>query len=417
MPTITKDELITLLNGLLPKQMTEEEKKQENEQMFEAMTDKFMTIFNEKFDKMVKVEENKMNKVDQNASDDKPKWKSFGEQMKAIQLAGTPNNGVDKRLIHTKDITGMNETIGSEGGFLVDPEYSKEILTVAHDTGIVSKDCRRITISGNRLLLKAVDETSRAAGSRWGGIRGYWVSEGTTATASQPKFRMVDLKLNKLEVVLYATEELLEDAAAISGITTQGVGEEFGFMVDDAIINGTGAGQPMGILNASALVTQAAEGGQTADTVVAENISKMYNRMPAGNRIKAKWYIIQDVEPQIFQLGFKLGTAAVPLFVPPGQGFVNVPNGTLLGRPIQPIEQCAALGDVGDVILADLSQYLIIEKAGGVTPSSSIHVRFLYDEQVFKFILRCDGQPIWNSAVTSYKGSVTRSPYVVVAAR
>lgn len=407
---ITKEELITIIKA------NTELDDDKLGQIAEKIKGSMMEEFNEKLTELTKVQENKMTKIDQK-DEGKPKWNSFGEQLKAVAVASTPNNAVDKRLVTTKDITGANETIGSEGGFLIDPEYSKEILTMSHETGIIAKDCRHLSIAGNRLVLKAIDETSRAAGSRWGGIRGYWVSEGTTATASQPKFRQIGLDLNKLEVVMYATEELLQDAPAITGLSTQGVGEEFGFLLDDAIINGTGAGQPMGILNCSALVSQAAEGGQVADTVVAENISKMYNRMPASNRVKAKWYIIQDVEPQIFQLGFKLGTSAIPVFVPPGQGFVNVPNGTLLGRPIQPLEQCAALGDVGDIILADMSQYLIIEKAGGIQASSSIHVRFLYDEQVFKFVMRCDGQPLWNSAVTSYKGSVTRSPYVALAAR
>jgi hypothetical protein len=47
----------------------------------------------------------------------------------------------------------------------------------------------------------------------------------------------------------------------------------------------------------------------------------------------------------------------------------------------------------------------------------SVHVRFLYDEQVFKFTYRVDGQPIWSSALTPFKGSNTLSPFVALQTR
>jgi hypothetical protein len=47
----------------------------------------------------------------------------------------------------------------------------------------------------------------------------------------------------------------------------------------------------------------------------------------------------------------------------------------------------------------------------------SVHVAFLTDESIFRFIYRVDGQPIWNAALTPFKGSNTLSPFVVLAAR
>jgi hypothetical protein len=63
-----------------------------------------------------------------------------------------------------------------------------------------------------------------------------------------------------------------------------------------------------------------------------------------------------------------------------------------------------------------MSQYIVIDK-GGVQSASSMHVRFLNDEQTFRWVVRNDGQPTWNAALTPYKGSATLSPFVVVAAR
>ena len=131
--------------------------------------------------------------------------------------------------------------------------------------------------------------------------------------------------------------------------------------------------------------------------------------------LRAQWFINQDVWLQLFQLSHVTGTGGVPMFMLPG-GLVNAPFGSLMGRPVTPIEQCETLGTTGDVIFADLSQYLMIEK-GGVEAASSIHVQFLTDETTFRFILRTDGQPKRNAALTPYKGSSTQSSFVTLATR
>jgi HK97 family phage major capsid protein len=74
------------------------------------------------------------------------------------------------------------------------------------------------------------------------------------------------------------------------------------------------------------------------------------------------------------------------------------------------------VGDQGDIMLADLREYQMIEK-GGIQAASSIHVMFVYDETVFRFVYRVDGQPKWNSALTPKNGTTTVSPFVVLDAR
>ena len=137
----------------------------------------------------------------------------------------------------------------------------------------------------------------------------------------------------------------------------------------------------------------------------------MWNRVWSRSRNNAVWFINQEIEPYLYTL--KIGTTTV--YVPAG-GLSEKPYGTLFGRPVIPLEQCSALGEVGDIILADLNQYLLIDK-GGINAQSSIHVRFLYDENVFRFIYRVDGQPIWNKPLTPYKGTATQSPFVALAKR
>jgi len=60
--------------------------------------------------------------------------------------------------------------------------------------------------------------------------------------------------------------------------------------------------------------------------------------------------------------------------------------------------------------------YIIAEK-GPIQSAVSIHVRFIYDETVFRFVYRCAGQPEYSTAITPFKGSDTESPFITLAAR
>lgn len=345
------------------------------------------------------------------------RFRSFGEQMQAVIRAGQPGGALDPRL-STRAVMGMSEGMPSDGGFLVQTDFASELLKRTYETGQVASRCRRIPVSGgaNGMKINAIDEISRADGSRWGGVRAYWTAEAGDKTNATPSFRQMELSLKKLTGLAYATDELLADANALESVLMTAFSEEFGFKLDDAIINGDGAGKPMGVMVSPALVSVAKEAGQPADTLQPENIIKMWSRMYNRSRLNSVWFINQDIEPQLFTLGILVGTGGSTVYMPPG-GLSSQPYGTLFGRPVIPIEQCATLGDKGDILLADMSQYVLIEK-GGVQSASSIHVRFVNDESVFRFVYRVDGQPIWHSPLTPYKGSSnTVSPFITLDAR
>ncbi len=345
------------------------------------------------------------------AKDTEKRFSSFGEQLMAAYRAAMPGGKVDERL-STRAASGLNETTPSDGGFLVQQDFVTELLKRTYETGILASKVKKIPIStnANGMKINAIDEDSRANGSRWGGVQTYWEGEADELTASKPKFRQMELSLKKLTGLCYATDELLQDAAALEAVIRQAFAEEFGFKIDDAILSGSGEGEPLGILNSGAIVTVAKEASQT-ETITVENLIKMWNRLWSRSRANAVWYINQELEPYLYTL--KIGDK--PVYIPAG-GLSEKPYGTLFGRPVVPIEQCSAAGEVGDIILADIGQYLLIDK-GGVKSASSIHVRFLYDENVFRFIYRVDGKPIWTKPLTPYKGSATVSPFVTLAKR
>jgi HK97 family phage major capsid protein len=320
---------------------------------------------------------------------------------------------VDPRLFRAA--SGSNEAVPSDGGYLVQPDFEAELMKRVYETGALASRVRSRQVSGNGLVVNGIDETSRATGSRYGGVRGYWADEAATVTATAPKFSRHELKLKKLMALYYATDEILEDAQALEAEAGDAFREEFAWLIDNAILRGPGGGQPLGILKSGALVTVAKESGQTAATVLPENLVKMWSRMWAKSRGNAVWFINQDVEPSLFTMGLQVGVGGNAVYMPPG-GLSAAPYGTLFGRPVIPIEQTSTIGTVGDIVLADLSQYRWIDK-GAIKSASSIHVRFLYDEMTFRFTYRCDGQPSWQSALTPANGTNTLSPFVALATR
>lgn len=344
-------------------------------------------------------------------------FRNPGEFFQSVASAMTPGRQVDHRLFQIQAATGLNEGVPSDGGFLVNTDIGNEILQTVFSPAKIATRCRRIRVSGNAngIKIPGLDETSRASGTRHGGVLGYWLDEAAQITASKPKFRQVELNLKKLGALVYTSDELLADARMLGDYLGKVAGDELSFLLEDAIVNGSGAGQPLGILNSGALVSVDAESGQAADTVVAENVMKMWSRMLGSSRPNAVWLVNQNVEPQLYSMALSVGTGGAPIFLP-GGGMSEAPYATLYGRPVIPSEHCPTLGDLGDIILADFGGYLLAQK-GGIESAMSIHVKFDYDESVFRFIMRVDGQPALSSAVTPYKGSDTLSHFVALAAR
>ena len=343
------------------------------------------------------------------------KWKNFGENLQAI-ARGCANGGiVDERLVRAP--FGAGETDPSAGGFLVDVDFANTILTRAYDMGEIAQRLFRLPISAgaNGIKIPGVDEQSRATGSRWGGVQSYWVAEGDSVTATKPKFRLIELDLKKLMSVWYVTDEMMADAVALTGIANQAFAEEIMFMIEDSTIHGSGAGMPEGLLRAPATVTVAPEKGQTPATFLWENVVNMWANMWARSRRNAVWFINQEIEPQLYQLRQVVGTGGMPIYLPQG-GASGVPYASLLGRPVIAVEYCEAPGTPGDVILADYSQYVMADK-NAMQQMSSIHVRFLTDEMTFRLTYRCDGEPIWHTPLTPFRGTQLRTPFVILGQR
>jgi HK97 family phage major capsid protein len=334
----------------------------------------------------------------------------------AVKMASGPGGHVDPRLIANAPTSFGQEAVGGDGGFAVPPDFRQAIATLVFGEDRLIGRTDQLTTSSNNITVP-IDE--HEPWNSTGGIQAYWEGEGKQATQSRPLINSTTVRLNKLIAMVPMTDELIDDAPALGGYLNRKAPERIDFMVSNAIVNGSGAGQPLGIMQSPAKVEQAAEGGQTADTVVFENVIKMWSRLYAPYRQNAVWLIHPDVEPQLqlAHAGVTSSGGHIPVYLPPG-GISATPYGTLMGRPVIPHQACATVGDTGDIILWAPDQYMSATKTGGgIRTDVSIHLFFDYDMTAFRFVLRVAGQPWLSSAISPRSGTLTQSSVVALAAR
>ncbi|MFC5353548.1 phage major capsid protein [Azospirillum himalayense] len=345
-------------------------------------------------------------------SDPRHGFRNFGEFAKTVMDAGSRNESALTRMSNVASTYG-NEGAGADGGFLVPPEFRRSIWQKVMNEDNLLTRCEQL-VTGSNSMVVPKDETTPWQTS--GGIQVYWESEAAQATQSKPALETTTMRLNKLLGLVPITDELREDAPGLESWLNAKAPAKMVSAINTAIVSGNGVGKPLGILSAPSLVTVAKENSQAADTIVFNNISKIWSRMYAPCRRNAVWLINQDIEPQLDALAFPGTGTAVPVYLPAG-GLSTSPYATLKGRPVIPVEACKTLGDLGDIILVDLSQYYALTKGQDIKTDVSMHLFFDQAITAFRFMFRVTGQPAWGSSITPQNGNSTRSWAVALAER
>lgn len=313
---------------------------------------------------------------------------------------------------------GMETGHDSEGGFLIPVEHSLALLEPDVDSVNLLGRCRNVPMTSNTVNMPVFEDYDRSGGAVFGNIILYFKAEEAQLTEKKPKIADVTLSLKKLTGLCYASEEMIQDSPiSLSNMLNETFLQAFSWYIDNKIINGTGGGEPLGLLNAACKVQVSYETSQTtANPILSDNVGKMFARVT--NPSNSIWISNQTLLPYMMQMGVTVGQGGSAVFVPAG-GFSATPYSTLLGRPVIFTEHCQAANTVGDIILFDPSKYLIGRKVGGdngVQSSTSAHLKFDYDQVAFKMTVRWDGQPWWSSARTPRYGD-SLSPIVVLQTR
>lgn len=341
---------------------------------------------------------------------------SLGEQLTAIYKF-RKNHVEDKRLQQVNSaVLGANEGVGSDGGFAIQTDFASSILESAVQMSPLLNRLDRYTCSSaaNAMRWISADETD-VSKSVFGGVQMYWASEGATVAASKPKFREMKMDLEKMMGFLYCTDEMLQDAAFMTGFASTGFALAGDRLLTDGVIAGDGVGKPLGILKSNALVTVDKEDAQTSGTFVGNNAIKMQARSMPRNRDRLVWLMHPDVEDQLPLLAIKSGDESKFLWNPEG-GLGGFDTQRVLNKPVLFEDSCSALGTKGDIMLVDPFQYILLSK-GAAKQDWSIHVEFLTDQNCFRMVFRCNGTPKVSKPLTIKNSTKSRSPFVALADR
>jgi HK97 family phage major capsid protein len=362
------------------------------------------------------------------------KFDSFGEFCLAVRSAerlSKLSGRVDPRLsdlnrrfaLHQRAAAaGASEAVPSEGGFLVAPQFANAIKVRIYSTGEILRRCYKFPITSphsNAARFPQFDESSRATGSRLGGVRVYTVNEADAATPSKPKFMASELTPVKLIGLIECSDELLADSDALERWMIYALGQEITWNLENFVVNGSGQLEPQGILNSPALVTVPAQSGQNTPTIVAANISAMMSAFwaPSLNSPGTCWLANQSCIPQLTALTTTVGTAGSESRLFTWRTSDTDPAiARLAGIPIYFAEYCQPLGNVGDLLLVDLSRY-VIGLREAIRNELSMHLLWLSDQAAFRAVLRASGQSIDRCPVVPANGSQSTSPFVALATR
>ena len=307
----------------------------------------------------------------------------------------------------------MNEAAPSEGGFLVDTPHAASIWEKANSVGQILSRCTKqpVTTKSNKLQIPAVSETSRANGSRYGGLALAYLDEAGQFPTSNIKFQMLGFHTKLLGGAVVITNEAFSDAAGFEAWFNRMAGTEIAFVLEDMAINGSGSGRPLGILAADCTITCTPDSGQSAATLRATNCSQLASRLWSGSYSSPGTCWLTNTDG-FRQLVDQTQANGAPLVDFDADGPVRH---SIFGWPLLTTEYTAELGQRGDLILGDFNQYLVSERESGVI--GSVHLRWLSDENTLLIKSRADAMPSFSSPITPKSGSATQSPFVTLGAR
>lgn len=348
-------------------------------------------------------------------------FKDWNEFLVAIAEHAV-NGKRDERLVHFRERDpedsktnrkDMAESVGASGGFLVPPDFQTQVMAVAGETSVVRPRATRIRMARRQVNIPVLDQTGTTTGiPHWfGGLRAYWQEEASLKTQSDPAWRSIELVAHKLIMYTRASDELVDDAAIslqdfLSG--PLGFAGAIAWMEDYAFINGTGVGQPLGVINAPATITV---NRVDQDNVIYDDLVNMIeNFMPSGS---GTWVISQS---NLSTLLLMNGPTGNPSYI--WGNAVNGAPSTLLGYPVIWSEKVPRLSttSVGDVGLFDFKYYLIGDRLATTVESTKFD-RWQYDQTSWRGVHRVDGQPWLSTPLTYQDGTTQVSPFVILGAK
>ena len=369
-------------------------------------------------------------------SDKNKEFRHAGEQLQAIAYAAKWPTNTDPRLLYQNQVraakvremfqdvpdaeiraNGMQTSIPADGGFFLQANFIENVLGGIFDVNGLIGRCFQIPDNGGGIEIPAFNETSRADGSRFGGVKAYRNKEAASMTGVKPALELIKIMPEELTVMIPVTNRLLYNAAGLFAFIQKTAPSEYTHKIIYEMINGLGDGEMLGWLASKAIVSASKKNGQAAGSFLWENIAAMIANLVPQSYQTACWVLNQFHVENLMKLNLPVGTGGAPLLEKFKLNGIAPGIHELAGLPCYLLEQCPKPGTLGDANLVDLSQY-VLSVSPQTIADSSIHVYYVTNETAFRWVWLINGQPAWRTKRTSESDSSKYiSPFITLEAR
>lgn len=335
-------------------------------------------------------------------------FESFAEFLSAVRFR--PN---DQRLNFVQNAGADGENFDAElrmdndtsGGFMVPPQLRTTIMSVQPQAALVRPRANVIeagTPPDALVIIPALDQSGQNPSNMFGGVEVKWIGEGDEKPETDADLKGIQLTPHEVAGLVTVTDKLLRNWQAAGSFIESLLRGAVLSAEDYAFVRGSGANQPLGALNAGAtrFINRA-----TANKVTYADLLAMVSRL-----------LMRDGAP-IWSMPQSALVDIATMTDPEGH-YIWKPNavdgfaGTLMGYPLRWNNRMPALGQKGDVLLADWSQYLIKDGSGPFVAASE-HVKFTSNKTVIKIFWNVDGAP-WLTAPIKEENGYEVSPFVAL---
>lgn len=287
-------------------------------------------------------------------------------------------------------VEGKAMTVGtsSAGGYLVPDQYSSDILELRFQAAVVESLFSRINVQSDTLRIASVT----------GGLTAGWVAELAEKPSADLTFGEISTSVFTVAGLAVASNQLLSYAGSdVDRLVNRELARRIARVVEVAIFNGSGTGQPKGIIGTSGVGATALTSTDVEDLLDAifDSITDVYtDHIDAPNAIvmhPRTWGRIAKARTTAGE--YLVGSPSTPFRdrapqdAIPGYAQGQTPRGELFGLPVYTTANVPTnLGtgtDESRVIVGKFDEGLILDR-GGVTVDKSEHVYFTSNQTVFR---------------------------------
>ena len=236
---------------------------------------------------------------------------------------------------------------GASAGYLVPPQFSVELLKYLVQFSPIRAYAKVMQVSGQSITFPR--RTSILAAT--------WVGETAARTESQPTFDQLTIANTELATFVDVSNQLLEDNAYdLESELANEFGLAFAQAEGVAFVNGTGAGQPMGLLTSPQITSMPSA---AAGKVGLADIIGMFHAIPSAWAQQGVWVLNRTTMASLRGILDSLGR---PIFL---DAVSSTAPSSLLGRPIvEAIDMPNVASGATPILFGDLGGYRIVDRVG-----------------------------------------------------